>query len=174
MLLPPDGLTIERHVELVGRRNEVHVRRVLLGAIAVVPLLALLNILGQRPAPQVASGSVARLSVYSPTRLRGGLMFTARFEIEARKTLTQPRLLLDSGWFEGMQVNSVVPAPLSERSANGRIIYLLDDVKAGATSAYYIGFQVDPTNIGRRKQSVWLQASGEPLLAIHRSVTIFP
>jgi hypothetical protein len=91
----------------------VYVRRFLLAAIAVLPALALLNVFGQRPSPDVASDSPARLSVYSPTRLRGGLMFTARFEIEAKETLTRPRLMLGSGWFEGMQVNSVVPSPAS-------------------------------------------------------------
>ena len=35
-------------------------------------------------------------------------------------------------------------------------------------------FQVDPTNVGRRPQSVRLEAAGASPLVVDRTVTIFP
>ena len=35
-------------------------------------------------------------------------------------------------------------------------------------------FQVNPTNVGRRSQSVRLEASGVPTLSVDRTVTVFP
>ena len=168
------GIQLERHVQLHGRNREVYVRRVLLALLALIPVLALLNVFGQRPTTSTASNDAASLEVYAPQHLRGGLLFMGRFTIDAHRALRDPRLVLDSGWAEGMQVNTVTPAPAQESSRDGRLVYHYDDFAAGDHFVIYAQFQVDPTNVGRRSQSVRFEADGQPPLVIHRTVTIYP
>src|SRR5689334_12118366 len=116
MAATPDGIVLERHRNLTGRRWHVWVRRGLLLLVAVVLVLGLANVFGQRPDTSRAADGRAVLSVYAPSRVRGGLMYTARFHVTARQDLKKATLALDPGWFEGMQVNSITPQPVDEGS----------------------------------------------------------
>ena len=68
----PEGIFLGRHRDLQGRQHQVWVRRVILAAIAVVPLLGLFNFFGQRPTDTQAAGQAATLSLSAPERARGG------------------------------------------------------------------------------------------------------
>lgn len=170
----PDGISVKSHLDLQGRKNEVWVRRAVLALVALLAVLALLNVLGQRPVTHTVSSDAATLSVYSPARVRGGLLFTTRVSIGARRTLRRPTLILDPGWVEGIQVNSIIPQPRNESSRDGDIVLRLDDIAAHTKAVYFIGFQVNPTNIGRRSQDMRLLLAGEQALTINRDITILP
>lgn len=96
----PGGIVLERHLRLRGRRHASLVRPGSLAPRAVVPVLSLLNVFGQRPESVHARSAAADLDVYSPSRLRGGLLFTTRFTPSARRMLRHPTLVLDPGWIE--------------------------------------------------------------------------
>lgn len=170
----PDCIDVPRHQELQGRSWHVPLRRALLALLVLVPALALVNLFGQRPQTDTASNSAAGLEVYAPERLRGGLLFMGRFTIVAKQTLRKPALVLDAGWVEGMQVNTVTPAPETEESRNGNLVYHYDTIPAGQELVVYAQFQANPTNVGHRSQSVRLEATGVPPLVVDRSVTVFP
>ena len=139
-----------------------------------VPLLGLFNVFGQRPDTSRVETKNAILSVYSPSRVRGGLLFTTRIHVTAKTDLKKASLILDPGWVEGMQVNSVNPQPLTEGSDNGRIVFGLGHIPAGRSTIEFIEFQVDPTNIGHRSQDVVLTDGSKTIAVIHRTITIFP
>jgi len=170
----PESLDPRRHLELEGRASEVHLRRILIGLLALVPVLALLGLFGQRPTTSSVASGAASLEVYSPTRVRGGLLFTTRIGVEARRGLRNAAIVLDPGWFEGMQVNSITPAPVTERSDGGRAVLGLGSIPAGQSSVTFIQFQVDPTNVGHRSQDVELRERGRKVLRISRSITVLP
>jgi hypothetical protein len=170
----PDFIFVPRHLELRGREWHVPVRRVLIVLLALVPVLGLLNLFGQRPRADTASNAAADLEVYAPSHLRAGLLYMGRFTIVARKSLRKPALVLDPGWVEGMQVNTVTPAPETEESRDGKLVYHYGTIDAGERFVVYAQFQVNPTNVGHRSQSVQLEAAGVSPLVIHRSVTIYP
>jgi hypothetical protein len=142
--------------------------------VALIPLLALYGLFGQRPSTSVAENDAATLKVYSPSHVRGGLLFTTRFEVDAKRALRRPRLVLDPGWIEGMQVNSITPDAVAQQSDNGRIVLELGSIPAREKVVTFVQFQVNPTNIGRRSQNVSLEEAGWPPLDIRRTVTIFP
>jgi hypothetical protein len=170
----PDAIVLRRHRDLVGRRHEAWVRRGLLVLVGIVPLLAVLNLFGQRPHLEVVSGGAAQLEVYAPSHLRGGLLWEARFTIVARRELRDAVLVLDRGWMEGMTINTIEPSPLGEASRNGALALDLGHVPAGQKHVLYVQTQVDPTNVGRRSQDVRL-FDGDRLIAIlDRTVTVFP
>jgi hypothetical protein len=170
----PDGIVLKRHRDLVGRAWHDWVRRGLLALVAAVCVVALFNVFGQRPATSRLASSSAILSVYSPTRVRGGLLYTTRFHVTALRELKNATLVLDPGWIEGMQVNSINPQPVAEGSRDGRMVLQLGHIAAGHSYILFIEFQVNPTNVGRRSQNVELDDGGTRIFTVNREITIFP
>ena len=170
----PDGLTLERHRDLAGRERRPPARWAILGLLVLLLALGLLNVFGQRPDTSLGRSSAASLKVYSPTTLRSGLYYESRFTIEARREIENATLLLDPGWLEGMTLNTLEPAPVAEANRNGRIALELGHVRAGDVHRLFLHFQVNPTNVGRRRQDVELLDGTEPLVRLERTITIYP
>jgi hypothetical protein len=83
-------------------------------------------------------------------------------------------LILSPSWAEGYTVNGLVPQPLTQGSRDGKLDFGFGGGAAGEHLTFWISLQVNPTNVGRRKQDVWLY-DGDNLLAVsHREITIFP
>ena len=170
----PDTIVLKRHRDLAGRKTDIWVRRGLMALVAVVPILALFNVFGQRPDSHTLVGPAASFKIYAPARLRGGLIYEARFHITARQELENATLVLGSGWLEGMTVNTIEPSPVSEASNNGRLSLELGHIPQGRSYILFMQFQVNPTNVGRRKQSLELRDGEQHLLSFERTVTVFP
>jgi hypothetical protein len=170
----PDQLTLRRHRDLIGRERRPIARWAALALIGLLCLLGLSNRFGQRPQTDTAESAVARLDVYSPPRLRSGLYFESRFHIHAHEEIEDATLVLDPGWLEGMTLNSLEPGPIGEASRDGRIALQLGHIPAGQEHLFFLQFQVNPTNAGRRSQDVELYDGEKRLLAIDRTVTVFP
>jgi hypothetical protein len=170
----PQGIVLRRHRDLVGRTWHPWVRRSLLGLVGAVALLALLNVFGQRPAASTVTGSAAILEVHSPTAVRGGLLFQARFTITARRDLKDATLVLGKGWLEGLTVNTIEPGVLKEASRNGRLSLELGHIPAGEKYVLYIQYQVNPITVGSRRQTVELDDGNERILTHEQTLTVFP
>ena len=171
----PDGLVLKRHRDLDGmRRSGIWFRRACIALIAVVALLGLANVFGQRPSTVRADVPAATISVYAPTAIRGGDFMEARFHITAKRDLKKAILRLDPGWAEGMSMNTVEPSPVSETSDDGRLAFDLGHIAAGHSSILFLQFQVNPTNVGRRSQNVELLDGDTHLSTIHRTITVWP
>ena len=170
----PDSVVLERDRDLEGRQHDAWVRRGLFALVCAIPVLALFNVFGQRPGTSSAATAAAKLSVYAPARVRSGLLWEARFHITARHELRKARLVLDPGWAEGMSVNTIEPSPLGEASANGSLSLELGHIPAGRSYILFMQFQINPTNVGHRHQTVTLYDGARKLLTVHRAITIFP
>jgi hypothetical protein len=164
---------------LAGNRDragsvEVHVRRVLVTLLALFLLAGLLNVFGQRPETSTAGTSAASLKVYAPARLRSGLYAEARFTIDAHEDVKDAMLVLDSGWAEGITINTIEPSPLGEASRNGKLVFDLGHIPAGQTYILFMQLQINPTNVGHRSQNVALYDGDKFLTSIDRTITVFP
>jgi hypothetical protein len=174
MTTPPDGLTLTHHRDLVRRERHPWTRRVLLVLLGVVIVLGLLNVFGQRPTTTSDSGPAAELDVYSPERVRGGLYFESRFHVRAIQELQEATIVLDPGWLEGMTLNTVEPAPIAEASRDGKIAFELGRIPAGEDYLFFLHFQVNPTNVGRRSNDVQLYDGEQLVLELERTITVWP
>lgn len=170
----PEGIVLTRHRDLTGRDNHPWVRRTLLALVACLLLVGLFNVFGQVPSTSRAATPAAVLSVYSPTNVRGGLLYSSRFHVTAHTDLKKAMLVLDSGWFEGMQVNSIVPQPVQDASRDGRVVFDLGHIAKDHSSILWIQFQVNPTNVGHRSQNVELDDGPNVISTIHRNITVYP
>jgi hypothetical protein len=174
MVPTPSTVVLKRDRDLAGRKNQIWVRRGLLTLVGVIPFLALLNVLGQRPGTSSGTAPSAKLSVYAPARVRSGLLWEARFHITARRDVKKAILVLDPGWLEGLTLNTIEPSPLGQASANGSLSLELGHIPAGKSFILFLQFQTNPTNVGHRHQTVTLYDGGRRLLTVHRAITIFP
>ena len=172
----PDTLVLKRHRDLDGMfRGAIWVRRGVLAVLTVLCALALLNVFGQRPATIRAEVAAATVSLYAPTRIRGGDFMEARFHITAKRDLKKATLKLDPGWAEGMSMNTIEPSPVGEASDNGRLSFELGHIPAGRSFILFMQFQVNPTNVAwRRPQNVELDDGQTIVARIHRTITVFP
>jgi hypothetical protein len=169
----PQHLTLKEHRD--GRhRVELAVRWLVVGGLTLFALLGLVNVFGQNPTHSTGTGDVATLDVSAPNRLRGGVFYQGRFSIHAKQEIAKATLLLDSGWFDSMHINSYSPEPLGSAYRNGKLVLDYGHVAAGDTLVARLQFQVNATNVGHRPQGVELHDEDVPLAAVDREVTIFP
>jgi hypothetical protein len=117
---------------------------------------------------------VATLRLSSPSSVRGGLFFQSRVDVRALRTIEHPRLVLDDGWVEGMQVNSISPSAVGEAARDGRIVLSYNRLDAGERLVVWLQFQVNPTALGSRTYDVELDDETTPLVRINRRITVLP
>lgn len=170
----PQTLVLKTHRDRRNWWQSPWIRRVLLCVPVALVVLALLDVFGQRPVTSTASGAAARLTVYAPTDARSGLVYAARFRIDARRDLKRANLVLDSGWAEGYTVNGLAPQPLTEASADGKLEFGFGHVEAGRHLTFWLSLQVNPTNVGRHRQDVRLLDGSRLVAQVRRTITIFP
>jgi hypothetical protein len=170
----PDRIELKTHRDLESWVYNRPIRYVILAVIGAVIVLGLLNVFGQRPSTTTADSPSASLEVFAPEHLRGGLLWEARFTIEAHENLTHAVLQLAPGWLEGMQINTIEPGPIAETSRNGSLLMTLGPVKKGTHYTLYMQFQVIPTNVGKRSADVVLYDADEKLVTIDRDIKVYP
>jgi hypothetical protein len=158
-----------RH-EVIG----LWVRRAVMTLFCAIAVLALLDIFGQRTSDSSAASPAATMQLSAPSVVRGGLFFQSRLEVRATREIAFPRIVLDDGWLEGMQFNSVEPAPASEASRDGRVVFTYDKLEPGDVLRVWMQFEVNPTNLGRRSYGVELDDASTRLARIDRSITVLP
>jgi hypothetical protein len=149
-------------------------RRAFMLLFAVVAVLALANVFGQEASTTSARSPAAQLSLRVPERVRGGLLFQARLELHATQDIEHPRLVLDRGWTDGLQINSIEPGPVGETSRDGRLVLTYDKLSAGDHMTLWFQFQADPTATGKRPFDLELDDAEQPLARLDRTLTILP
>ena len=155
-------------------RHALPFRRAFLALLTAFIVAGLAGVFGQRPSSSRANAPDATLKVRSPERLRGGLIYQARFDVVPRRRLQVPKLVLDTGWIEGLTINSTEPQPSNEVTRNGRVVFGFDSLNAGERLTFWIQYQVNPTTVGHRDQGVELEDGTTRIARIERSATVFP
>jgi hypothetical protein len=169
----PQFLTLKQNRDH-PERLELFLRRAFFTLIFLIALAGLLNVFGQRPTDSLAASDAVDFHVFAPTALRGGLYYEGRMTIEAKQDIEKATIVLDSGWTEQMQINTIEPAPIGESSRDGKLTLEFGHIPAGEKLVAWLQFQVNPTNVGHRSQDVSLYDDTTLLAHVDRAVTIFP
>lgn len=170
----PDRIVLRRHLELGGPGFNRPARYALLALLGAFLVLGLANVFGQRPSGHLVDTPAAKLELYVPSHLRGGLMYEARFTITAHRDVGNAILQFSPGWNEGQQLNTIEPSPLGQASRDGDMLFTLGHIASGRTYRLFMQYQVNPTNVGHRRADVTLYDGGAKLATIHRTITVFP
>ena len=169
----PQFLTLKKNRDRT-ERLELFLRRAFFTVVVLIILAGLFNVFGQRPKNTFAASTAAGLHVFAPTALRGGLYYEGRITIDAKQEIKKATIVLDSGWTEQMQINTIEPSPIGESSRDGKLALELGHIPAGQKLVLWMQFQVNPTNVGHRSQNVALYDDTTLLATTDRNVTIFP
>jgi hypothetical protein len=149
-------------------------RRSVMGVMTAVAALALWGVVGQRESESTVAGGGVQMKVSAPSAVRGGLYWQATVDITTAVAVEHPRLVLDEGWLEGMQVNSIEPAAESEVGRDGRVVLSYGALEPGDRLKIWLQFQVDPTSPGRRSHGIELDDETRPLVKVERDLTVLP
>src|SRR3954452_3611307 len=84
----PDRIDLKTHRDLESWGYNRPIRYAIIALIAAVSVLGLFNVFAQRPSTTTEDSPSASLEVFAPEHLRGGLLWEARFTIQAHKNLT--------------------------------------------------------------------------------------
>ena len=157
-----------------GVQRALWVRRAVLVVLGIVAALALLDRFGQRPAQRTVRVPAATMTLTAPEHVRGGIFFESRLDIRATQAIDHPRIVLDRGWVEGMQVNSIEPGPVGEAARNGRVVLSYDAMKPGDLLSVWLQFEVNPTNVGHRSYAVELDDAERPVARLAPTIRSWP
>jgi hypothetical protein len=152
----------------------VWVRRAFITLFTLLAALAVIGVFGQRTSSSSAESTGAVLQLSAPQRVRGGLFFQSRVTVTAMSQIRHPRLVLDEGWVEGMQVNSIEPAPMSESSRDGRPVLSYDTMAPGDVLKVWLQFEVDPNYTGRRRYGIEIDDQTQRLARINHNLRVWP
>jgi len=170
----PDQIDLASQRDLRGRGKEIWVRRSLATLVAVIPVIALFNIFGQRADTALTNAPAATLAVHVPPAVRGGLLFETRFTITARQPIQDAVLRLSPEWADGLTINTIEPAPSDESSANGWLSFDLGAISAGDSYQLHMQYQVNPTTTGGRDLHVKLLDGTTTLTTLTRHLRVWP
>jgi hypothetical protein len=168
------GLDLARNRDLEGRGGHPWIRRAVLVLLAVPVVLGLTGALGQETITRSASSPQARVSLDAPSVVRGGLMWRARISVRALRTIRHPRLILGSGYVDGMQMNTVEPSPAGEANRGPRLVFSYDQLSPGDELVVYLQFQTNPTTSGGQDAAVALDDATRPLARVEHTITALP
>jgi hypothetical protein len=146
----------------------------LLLAITALPVLALIGIFGQRTDTTSVNGGAATLELSGPSRIRGGLYLQTRITVRAHQQLSKPTLVLDRGFLNGLTVNTIEPQASQELNRNGSLVLQYNGIQAGNRLTVWVEYQVNPTTVGGRTQTLELDDGDTKVATIARHFTSFP
>ena len=164
----------ELEIDRAGQNRGLWARRAVITLFCAIAALALADRFGQRTTESQAAGPAARMTLNAPEVVRGGLFFQSRVEIHALREIASPHLVLDHGWVDGMQVNSIEPAPASELSRDGRVVLTYDKLAPGDDLRIWLQFEVNPTNVGRRSYGIELDDEAARVVRLSPTITVLP
>jgi hypothetical protein len=161
-------------IDRAGQDRGLWARRAVIALFCAIAVLALADRFGQHTTASQAAGPAARLTLTAPKTVRGGLFFQSRVEVHALREIAFPHLVLDDGWVEGMQVNSIHPEPTGELSRDGRVVLTYDKLAPGDDLKVWFQFEVDPTNTGRRSYGLELDDATTRIARLSPTITVLP
>ena len=157
-----------------GQDRGLWTRRAVIALFCVISALALADRFGQQPTSSAVASPAAHLQLSAPPVVRGGLFFQSKLEVRAVRAVAFPRIVLDDGWLEGMQVNSIEPAPASELSRDGQLVLTYDKLAPGDDLRIWFQFEVDPTNTGHRSYGIELDDEAARVVRLSPTITVLP
>lgn len=145
----------------------------LLGAVVALGLSGLLGRAGLERSVH-GQGSDAELSIEMPAVIRTGDLYETRLEVRAGKAIGQLQVDVSAALWRDITVNSMVPAPESERFDGDAFRFGFGPLAAGETMHLKVASQVNPRLFGRLAGAVRVRDGEQLLTEAHRSMRVLP
>jgi hypothetical protein len=170
----PQGIDLPRHRDFEGKAAGQWLRHGFLLLLTIFVVAALLNAFGARPQTEEAGAAAGTLKITAPERVRGGLLYQARFQIHADEAIGAPTLVLDKGWIEETSVNTIQPEPAATTTDPKHLKLRFPPLTPGRTLDVYVSLQANPNDVGTHNADVALYDADEEIASIDRTQVNFP
>ncbi|MGL5838165.1 MAG: hypothetical protein ACRCY3_06650 [Sphingorhabdus sp.] len=168
----PEGIS-ESHVKGRDWRRYASVAAVL--ALGLFLGAALMGVFGGQPHPtRIVETPEARIALQLPERLRNGEFFEMRSTIRAKRDFTDATLVVSSGYFRDLTINTMIPAPTEEKSENGVYAFSYGELKTGDTLTIKIDGQINPSIFGGTEGTILLRDGDIPIATIPVRLRVLP
>jgi len=168
---PPDGIG-EEHVRPVASWRR-HASPSSLAVFGAVILLAFTGFLGHERDWRAAAGG-AQLLVHAPEVIRNGEFLEMRITVESDEPIGELVVGVDSGLWEDLTVNTMIPAPTDEVSADGEFRFTFAELEPDTPFLLKIDIQVNPDIVGGNDGVVTMYDGEEPLVETTVSIAVLP
>jgi hypothetical protein len=168
---PPDGLSDEHTRPSNGlRRHASPLSVVVFGSVIV---LGLAGFLGHERDWQAAANGT-QLTVHAPEITRNGEFLEMRISVESDEPIGELVIGVESGLWEDMTVNTMVPAATDEGSADGEFRFTFAELEPGTVFLLKVDLQVNPDILGGNDGTVTVYDGEELIVEIPISTSVLP
>jgi hypothetical protein len=170
-LRPPDGIEDEHARPIEGwRRHASPLSLVIFGGVVALALTGLLG----READRVAEAGGVRLTVHTSEIIRNGEFFEMRIGIQADASIGELVIGVAEGLWEDMTVNTMIPAPTDEESADGEFRFTFAALEPGTHFELKVDLQVNPDIVLGNDGAVTVYDADQELAATQVAITVLP
>jgi hypothetical protein len=170
-IAPPDGIGDEHQQPVVSwRRHASPLSLVVFGAVIV---LGFAGVLGHERDWRAEDGGV-RLGVHAPEIIRNGEFLEIRIAVESDEPIEELVVGIAAGLWEDVTINTMIPAPSDEESADGEFRFTFASLEAGSSFLLKIDAQINPDIVGGNEGRVAVYDGERALVEVPVSMLVLP
>jgi hypothetical protein len=168
----PDGLAQSHERDRPVRRAANWLGLFVLLALLVV---AMTGVLGGGPRPVLAAQApAAELRIKTPDVLRSGMFFEIAVEARARRAIGKPVLAISESYWRDITINTLEPAPASEKSEERMFVFEYDPLAPGDVLLVKFDGQINPSLFGGTAGRIELRDGERTIATIPLEMTVLP
>lgn len=167
----PDGIREDHLRPSSGPRR--HASPLSLAVFGSVIVLGFAGLLGHERDWRAAANG-AELTVHSPEITRNGEFLEMRISVETEEPIGELVIGIEAALWEDLTVNTMIPAPTDEESADGEFRFTFAELEPGTPFLLKIDLQVNPDIVGGNDGTVAVYDDGEPIAEVPISITVLP
>jgi hypothetical protein len=168
---PPDGIGDEHEQPVAPWRH--HASPLSLAVFGAVLALAFAGVLGHERDWRASAGGT-ELVVHASETIRNGEFLEMRISVETDEPIGELVVGIEAGLWEDMTVNTMIPAPIDEESADGDFRFTFAGLEAGASFLLKIDIQVNPDILGGNEGLVTVYDGDEAVVETPISIAVLP
>jgi hypothetical protein len=135
--------------------------------------LGLAGVLGHERDWHAESNGV-ELLVHAPEIIRNGEFLEVRIEVESDEPIEELVVGLTAGLLEDITVNTMIPAPAEEQSADGEFRFTFAELEAGTRFLLKVDAQVNPDIVGGNEGVVAVYDGERRLVETTIAMSVLP
>ena len=167
----PDGIGEEHAQPPEAWRR--HASPLALVVFAAVMVLGVTGVLG-READWRADVNGVDLAVHTSEIIRNGEFFEMRVSVEADEPIGELVIGVESGLWEDMTVNTMIPAASDETGTDGEFRFTFAELEAATPFVLKVDLQVNPDIVAGNRGAVTVYDGEEPLATTEVTITVLP
>ena len=150
----PQGIDAS-HIEAKDWHRHANPAAVL--ALGLLLAAALAGAFGGQPHPtRTITTPSANITLQLPERIRNGMFFEMRANIETKRPFTDLTLAVSSSYWRDLTINTMIPGPAEETSENGLYRLSYGPIDANQTLTIKFDGQINPPLFGGTQGDILL------------------